>query len=94
MRNQDTNPPVLMDQQAKMKIRAASFRVQRLFPTNVGKLLSRELLTWEEFGYTLGSDSLIKGAVDEILNMPLPNITPAPAAPNPPYKLQSAVGYE
>ena len=46
--------PVPMDHHEKMRLRAAAFRVTRLYPGPVGELLSRELLTWEEFGYRLG----------------------------------------
>ena len=46
--------PVPMDHHEKARLRAAAFRVTRLYPGPVGELLSRELLTWEEFGYRLG----------------------------------------
>lgn len=53
----------------KMRIRAAAYRVLKLLPPGMAKLLSRELLTWEEFGYRLGDSSAINMAVDEILKM-------------------------
>ena len=42
--------PVPMDHHEKMRLRAAAFSVTRLYPGPVGEVLSRELLTWEEFG--------------------------------------------
>jgi hypothetical protein len=57
MNSQDINPPVPMDHHEKMRIRAAAFRVTRLYPGPAGEMLSRELLTWEEFGYRLGANS-------------------------------------
>ena len=48
-----------MDHHEKMRLRAAAFRVTRLYPGPVGEVLSRELLTWEEFGYRLGGSQLV-----------------------------------
>ena len=63
--------PVPMDHHEKMRLRAAAFRVTRLYPGPVGELLSRELLTWEEFGYRLGANQLIMRLVDDVLKTPL-----------------------
>lgn len=63
--------PVLMDHHEKMRLRAAAFRSTRLYPGPVGELLSRELLTWEEFGYRLGGRQLVMRLVDHILKTPL-----------------------
>jgi hypothetical protein len=60
-----------MDHHEKMRLRAAAFRVTRLYPGPVGELLSRELLTWEEFGYRLGANQLIMRLVDDVLKTPL-----------------------
>jgi hypothetical protein len=77
----DINPPQTMTQQQKLRLRNASFRVQRVFPPCIAKILQREFLGWEEFGYYLGSVSIVKGAVDEIMSMPIPDISPpAPAS--------------
>ena len=62
--------PVPMDHHEKMRLRAAAFRVTRLYPGPVGELLSRELLTWEEFGYRLGGHRLIMRLVDHLLTTP------------------------
>ena len=43
----------------------------RLYPGPVGELLSRELLTWEEFGYRLGGSQLVMRLVDHVLKAPL-----------------------
>ena len=63
--------PVPMDHHEKMRLRAAAFRVTRLYPGPVGELLSRELLTWEEFGYRLGGSQLVMRLVDHVLKAPL-----------------------
>ena len=63
--------PVPMDHHEKMRLRAAAFRVTRLYPGPVGELLSRELLTWEEFGYRLGGGQLVMRLVDHVLKAPL-----------------------
>ena len=63
--------PVPMDHHEKMRLRAAAFRVTRLYPGPVGELLSRELLTWEEFGYRLGGSQLGMRLVDHVLKAPL-----------------------
>jgi len=63
--------PVSMNHNEKMQLRAAAFRVTRLYPGPVGELVSRELLTWEEFGYRLGGHRLIMRLVDHVLTTPL-----------------------
>ena len=63
--------PVPMDHHEKMRLRAAAFRVTRLYPGPVGELLSRELLTWEEFGYRLGGGQLVMRLVDHVLKTPI-----------------------
>ena len=63
--------PVPMDHHEKMRLRAAAFRVTRLYPSPVGEVLSRELLTWEEFGYRLGGSQLVMRLVDHVLKAPL-----------------------
>lgn len=59
-----------MDHHEKMRLRAAAFRATRLYPGPVGELLSREILTWEEFGYRLGGSQLVMRLVDHILKAP------------------------
>ena len=63
--------PVPMDHHEKMRLRAAAFRATRLYPGPVGELVSRELLTWEEFGYRLGGGQLVMRLVDQVLKAPL-----------------------
>lgn len=67
----DDVPAVRMDHHEKLRIRAAAFRAVRLYPGPVGELLSRELLTWEEFGYRLGGSGVIMRLVDHIMKEPL-----------------------
>jgi hypothetical protein len=65
-----------LDHHEKMRIRAAAFRATKVHPGPVGELLSRELLTWEEFGYRLGGQSLVNRLVDHILKTPLAEPVP------------------
>ncbi|HEY1973253.1 MAG TPA: hypothetical protein VGH89_35245 [Pseudonocardia sp.] len=60
-----------MDHHERMRLRAAAFRATKVYPGPVGELLSRELLSWEEFGYRLGSRGLILGIVDAVMNAPV-----------------------
>ena len=60
-----------MDHHERMRMRAAAFRATRLHPGPVGELVSRELLTWEEFGYRLDRDGLVQRLAHHILNTPL-----------------------
>jgi len=78
--------PTPMDHQEKMRIRAAAYRATRLYPGAVGELISRELLTWEEFGYRLGSSQLIMRLVNEVLT--------AKHNDMPDSRFKTAVGYE
>lgn len=70
--------PTPMDHHEKMRLRAAAFRVTRLYPGPVGEMLSREILTWEEFGYRLGGSQLVMRLVDFVLKAQMPD--PAPTA--------------
>jgi hypothetical protein len=72
--------PAPMDHHEKMRLRAAAFRATRLYPGPVGELLSRELLTWEEFGYRLGGERLVMRLVDHVLKTPIPQQAAAPDA--------------
>ena len=49
-------------------IREAAVRAGQVYPGPVGELLSRELLSWEQFGYRLGSRTSIMQIVHQILN--------------------------
>lgn len=60
-----------MDRPEKMRIRAAATRATRLYPGPVGELLSRELMTWQDFGYRLGGRRLVMQLVDHVLQTPL-----------------------
>ncbi len=64
--------PAPMDHHEKMRLRAAAFRATRLYPGPVGELVSRELLTWEEFGYRLGGQALMRRLVAHVHDTPLP----------------------
>jgi hypothetical protein len=61
------NTPQLMELDELKRLRAAAFWVKRIYPEPVGELLSRELRSWEEFGYQLGRKGMIIGVVDAVL---------------------------
>lgn len=68
----ETPIPTPMGHEEKARLRAAAFRVTRLYPGAVGEMLSREILTWEEFGYRFGGYALVGRLVDHILKTPIP----------------------
>lgn len=51
----------------RLRIREAAARAAQVYPGPVGELLSRELLSWEQFGYRLGSRTAIMQIVEQIL---------------------------
>ncbi|MEV1291123.1 hypothetical protein [Pseudonocardia sp. NPDC049635] len=59
--------PAPMEHHEKMRMRAAAFRATRIYPGPVGELISRELLSWEDFGYRLGGNRLVMDLVDDVL---------------------------
>jgi hypothetical protein len=61
------NTPQLMELDELKRLRAAAFWAKRIYPDPVGELLSRELRSWEEFGYQLGRQGMIIGIVDAVL---------------------------
>lgn len=65
-------PPDRTTTDERARLRAAAFRVTRLYPGPVGELVSRELLTWEEFGYRLGGGRLVMRLVEHVLTAPTP----------------------
>ncbi len=77
-------PPTLLDRRGwemdhheKMRLRAAAFRATKLWPGPVGKLIERELLSFEEFGQRLDHSGLIMRAVHDILTGDTPRAEPA-----------------
>jgi hypothetical protein len=81
-------PPRTMDPHEKLKLRSASYRVRKLgLPPAMAELLARELMTWEEFGYRLGTSSIVRKAVDEIMTLPIP-------VAEPERRMSGAVGYD
>lgn len=70
--------PTLIDKQAwemshheKAKVRAAAHRATRLYPGAVGVLVSRELLSFEQFGLRLRGDGVMMQAVHDIMTAPM-----------------------
>jgi hypothetical protein len=66
-------PPNAMDPHERMRLRAAALRASRIYPGPVGELVCRELLSWDEFGYRLGGQSMIMRIVEVIENAPEPD---------------------
>jgi hypothetical protein len=66
-------PPNAMDPHERMRLRAAAFRASRIYPGPVGELICAELLSWDEFGYRLGGQSMIMRIVVVIENTPEPD---------------------
>lgn len=60
-----------MDYYEKKRLRIAASRATRLYPGPVGEVISRELLSWEQFGYRLGASQLMTRLVDHVLHAPL-----------------------
>lgn len=70
-----------MDHHEKMRIRAAAFRVRKVYPGAAGEVLAVELLSWEEFGYRLGDNSRIRRLIDQVMTAALPPEVAAETAP-------------
>lgn len=70
-----TEPPERMDHHIRMKLRAAAFRAQRVYPGAVGQLISRELLAYEEFGIRLANDGIVMRAAADIMAAETPVTT-------------------
>lgn len=51
----------------RQQFRQASHHATKVFPGPVGELLSREILSWEEFVHRFGSDGLMMQVVADIL---------------------------
>ena len=65
-------PIPVMTYDERQRFRAAAFRATRLYPGPIGEMLSRELISWEEFGFRFGSGALLRGVVEEIMNASMP----------------------
>lgn len=65
--------PEPMTSAEKLRMRAAAFRATRVYPGAVGEWVSRELHSWEEFGYRLGGQALVSRLVDEVLQQAGPD---------------------
>ena len=64
----DTGPLGRSETMDRALIREAAVRANQIYPGPVGELLSRELLSWEQFGYRLGSRTSIMQIVEQILS--------------------------
>ena len=50
----------------RRRLRFAAARAHSAYPGPVGELISRELVSWEQFGYRVGGKRLIIGLVDSV----------------------------
>ena len=70
--------PAAMAPHEKTRLRAAAWRAATvLYPGVVGRVLARELLSWEEFGYRLGPGDTAD-LVHHLMTAPAPTAAPAP----------------
>lgn len=65
------NPLPSMNPRERARLLAAASRAYRAYPGPVGKLISRELEAWQEFGYRLGSKTLIMALVEDVIDAPV-----------------------
>lgn len=68
-----TDMPEPMAFPEKQRTRAAAFRATKAYPGPVGELIARELMSWDEFGYRLGSHALVSRLVDHVLEVAPPD---------------------
>ena len=68
----------------KMHVRAAAFRATKIYPGPAGRIISRELLAWEDFGYRLGNNSDVRALITQIMTAedPTKTIDPRSHLPN------------
>lgn len=59
----------------KSRVRAAATAAKRLYPGPVGDLISRELLSWDDFGFRFGDGALMARVVDDLLRPPADTAT-------------------
>jgi hypothetical protein len=64
--------PDAMDPHEKRRLRAAAYRAKQVYPGVVGKLIERELMTWEEMGWRLGGHTLVMQLVEHVMTAKLP----------------------
>jgi hypothetical protein len=65
------NPHPSMNRYERDGLCAPTFWAQRVYPGPVGELISRELLAWEQFGYRLGSKTMIMRLVEDVTDAPV-----------------------
>lgn len=65
---EEGNAPAAMDHHEKARVRQAAFWAKRVYPGPVGEMVSRELLSWEDFGHRLGGHSLVMQVVADVLS--------------------------
>lgn len=63
-----TAAPVRMDSDERMRVRMAALKATRVFPGVVGEYLSRELLSFEEFGMRLSRDGMTTRLIEFVLS--------------------------
>jgi hypothetical protein len=78
--NDPIDPPPRLTPEQRKRLREASFRATRVYPGPVGEWLSKELFSWEEFGWRLSPYGFVNRIVEDIMSRP----DPEPSAPHVP----------
>lgn len=60
--------PAALTSAEKMRLREAARRATQLYPGSIGQVLSRELTTWEDFGFRICGHSLVWKLVGQLLD--------------------------
>jgi hypothetical protein len=61
------------------RLRTAALRARRVYPGELGELVSRELSAFAEFGVRFAADAMMSRVADLVLAAPLPAQEPAGA---------------
>lgn len=64
------DPPAQAAEHERGRVRAAVAAARRRYPGPLGRVLTRELDAWQEFGWRFGRDSDIAALVTELLKEP------------------------
>ena len=64
-----SNPAARYEHHDKMRLRHAARIATEVLPPGIGRLVARELLTWEEFGLRLGAHTDMAAVAAEVLEL-------------------------
>jgi hypothetical protein len=69
---QDGPAPDRLGRGDRERLLAAAYRALASHPGPVGELIHQELLSWQQFGYRLGTTGRVMRLVEEVLRTPIP----------------------